>query len=100
MQKQKFSQLLEKIHDSNILDGGYLHFDSLLQPDIAYTTSGIESENTIYFESRNIADNTDNLWVIPTDGMYSSRGLVRLSNNGIMLKNQTKKHSAILRILK
>jgi hypothetical protein len=41
MQKQKFSQLLEKIHDSNILDGGYLHFDSLLQPDIAYTTLGI-----------------------------------------------------------
>ncbi|CAH6105884.1 hypothetical protein AN2353V1_2823 [Citrobacter koseri] len=81
----------EKIHDGNILDSGYLHFDSSQLPDIANRTSVIESGNIIYIASRNIVDINDGLWVISIDGIYLTQELTRLPNSHIMLETKTKK---------
>lgn len=80
----------EKIHDGNILDSGYLHFDSSQLPDIANRTSAIESGNIIYIASRNIVDINDGLWVISIDGIYLTQELTRLPNSHIMLETKTK----------
>ncbi|EMF0717855.1 phage repressor protein CI [Citrobacter freundii] len=81
----------EKIHGGNILESGYLHFDSSLLPAIVDGISAIESDNIIYIINRNIVDIDDGMWVISIDGIYSIRDLVRLPNNRIMLDAKTKK---------